>query len=162
MTGGSAGFSVTKTEDTARCNYCFSASITYALSHPSASETFRWVAKESYASGARSGEACVTKWFKYGHYFEETFFNEDIKAIEKAIDIVSQFNQSNTIDNNIEVNRAEVWTFTDSSVSWSGRKSLMDTYIVHWVKFNSNSGWTDDSTLWGEDMQPILQWSYFN
>ena len=164
VNGGSSGSSQSQKRrrlDTARCNNSSSASFTnYALSHPFASGTFRWVAKGSYTTGARSGEACVTKWFKSGHHFEKTFFNEDIKAVEKAIDIVSQFNQSNIIDKTIKVNRAEVWTFTDSSGSWSGRKSLTEPYIADWVKFNSNSGWADDSTIWGEVMQALSHFSY--
>lgn len=56
--------------------------------NPFASGAFRWVAKGVYTSGARSDHACVLKWFKTGAVFEDDYFALDIKAVDRALEIV--------------------------------------------------------------------------
>ncbi|RSL83082.1 hypothetical protein CEP51_004713 [Fusarium floridanum] len=70
----------------------------YALENPFAQGSFRWVAKGSYSSGTRQGQACVVKWFKTGAVFEADYFTLDIKAVDKALEIVNRFNELNMID----------------------------------------------------------------
>jgi hypothetical protein len=156
----SAGIQKRMRLDTARNNISSKAQFnTYDLNHPFAEGAFRWVAKGTYTEGDRRGEACVCKWFKKGHHFEESYFREDVKAVEKAIDIIQQFNQSGLINKHIRINRAAVWTFQPGSI-WSGRKVLQEPFIENWVKFNSNTGWADDSTNYGEVMQALSHFSY--
>ncbi|KAK4149181.1 kinase-like domain-containing protein [Chaetomidium leptoderma] len=132
-----------------------------ALQNPFASGTFRWVAKGTYTSGGRQGEACVGKWFKTGAVFEEDYFSLDIKATNKALDIVNRFNQLNIVDKPVKINVPGVWTFRDGGLSgWAGRKCLCEPFIQNYQKFNSNSGWTDESGAWSRAMQALSHFSY--
>ncbi|KAE8343271.1 hypothetical protein BDV24DRAFT_173014 [Aspergillus arachidicola] len=76
--------------DSGRYNNSNKGSVpTSALENPFAQGAFRWVAKGSYTSGSRSGEACVVKWFKTGAVFSDDYFTLDIKAVDKALEIVN-------------------------------------------------------------------------
>lgn len=102
----------------------------YDLENPFAQGAFRWVAKGTYASGPRQNEASVVKWFKSGAVFSDTFFTLDIKAVDKALEIVEKFNQRDIIDKIIKVNIAAVWQFTDdSSDDWAGQHCLCEPFI---------------------------------
>ncbi|KAK5991731.1 Alpha-protein kinase 1 [Cladobotryum mycophilum] len=145
-----------------RYNNSRSASIPHAaLNDPFAQGTFRWVAKGNYTSGPRQGQACVAKWFKSGAVFSDTYFTLDIKAVDKSLEIVDKFNESNIIDKAIKVNIPGVWYFMDdSSEEWSGQRFLCEPFIQNYQKFNSNSGWNDSSIAWGEAMQALSHFSY--
>ncbi|KAI9162896.1 Metallocarboxypeptidase A [Paramyrothecium foliicola] len=132
----------------------------YALENPFAEGTYRWVAKGKYTSGPRQGQACVTKWFKTGVVFEEDYFELDIKAIDKATEIVNRFNDLRMINKAIKINVATVWEFSPQSGEWSGSKNLREPFIRNYQKFNSNSGWFDDSGALGEIMQALSHFSY--
>ncbi|THC87548.1 hypothetical protein EYZ11_013006 [Aspergillus tanneri] len=122
---------------------------------------FRWVAKGSYTSGPRKGEACVVKWFKTGAVFSNDYFTLDIKAVDKALEIVNRFNQLNIINKVVKINVPEVWYFTDkSNDEWAGQRHLCEPFIKNYQKFNSNTGWNDDSMAWGEVMQALSHFSY--
>jgi len=97
---------------------------------------FRNVYKGEYVEGRRAGQPCVCKVFKTGSVFEDTFFRDDIKAVEKTVALVNQWNAAGRVDKTIQVNMAEVWTFRDNK-----EKNLVEPFIHNWQKFNSNSGW---------------------
>jgi hypothetical protein len=103
----------------------------------------------------------VTKWFKTGTVFSADYFTLDIKAVNKALEIVNLFNQLGVIKQVIKINVAEVWTFDDDGdEDWAGARSLTEPFIEDYEKFNSNSGWTDDSEGWPEVMQALSHFSY--
>ncbi len=68
------------------------------------------MAKGQYTEGTRAGEPCVCKWFKTGHVVEASFFDLDIKAMDKAHDLVKEWNSWRMIDKIVKVNIPQVWT----------------------------------------------------
>ena len=147
--------------DSGRYNNASEATFTSsALANPFASGAFRWVAKGTYTRGDRAGQACVTKWFKTGTVFEEDYFTLDIKAVDKALEIISRFNQLNIVSKPIRVNVPEVWTFQPNAGDWAGAKNLQEPFIQNYQKFNSNSGWTDTTRQWARIMQAVSHFSY--
>jgi len=148
--------------DSGRYNDSSRAMYTYnALTYPFAAGAFRWVAKGKYTSGNRAGQASVCKWFKSGTVFEEDYFTLDIKAVDKALDIVNRFNQLNVVSKTIKVNVPEVWEFNrDCSGEWAGSKTLSEPFIANYQKFNSNTGWTDTRRNWAKAMQALSHFSY--
>ncbi|KAE8547809.1 hypothetical protein EYB25_009602 [Talaromyces marneffei] len=131
------------------------------LNKPFAQGTFRWVAKGKYLSGPRKGQRCVAKWFKNGAVFSDDFFCLDIKAVDKALEIVDRFNQLHIINKVIKINMPAVWRFDDDcEEDWAGQMALCEPYIHNYQKWNSNNGWHDDSTEWGKVMQAISHFSY--
>lgn len=148
--------------DGGRYNKSNSATVLfYDLENPFAEGAFRWVAAGSYTSGPRKGQASVVKWFKTGAVFSDDYFTLDIKAVDKALEIVNRFNQLNIINKVIKINVPEVWYFTDDgSDEWSGQRHLCEPFIENYEKFNSNTGWNDDSTSWGEVLQALSHFSY--
>ena len=131
----------------------------YDLDHPFAEGGFRWVAKGKYTEGARAGEDSVCKWFKTGSVFEEEFYQTDIRAVDKALHLVDDWNGRNLIDKVIRVNVPAVWTF-DPGCSRAGQKVLSEPFIHNYQKFNSNSGWADDETPWPRVMQALSHFTY--
>jgi len=156
------GKTVNRAEQTARRNDATEATFAhYDLDHPFAEGGFRWVAKGRYVAGHRTGQPCVCKWFKTGAVFETTFFDLDIKAMNKALEIIQQWNRNNYINKLVQINIPEVWTFAHtSSNGWAGRKCLQEPYIENYQKFNSNTGWADDTTPWPRVMQALSHFSY--
>jgi len=148
--------------ETARKNDATEATFTaHDLDNPFAEGNFRWVAKGEYTCGQREGEPCVCKWFKSGGVFEKEFFSLDIKAVEKATDLIREWNAAGVVDKVVRMNVPEVWTFKkDSGEHWAGRKVLQEPFIENWEKFNSNTGWTDDDMPWGRVMQALSHFSY--
>ena len=128
------------------------------LMNPFAEGAFRLVAKGKYVSGPRSGQTCIAKWFKTGAVFSAVYFSLDIKASDKALEIVNKFNQLNIVNKMVKINAPEVWTFKHGH--WAGRKVLSEPFIQNYQKFNSNSGWNDDSMTWGKVMQALSHFSY--
>lgn len=130
-----------------------------ALDYPFAQGAFRWVAKGTYTDGLRAGQACVCKWFKTGHVMESTFFDLDIKAMNKALDLVKEWNSRKYVNEVIRVNIPEVWEFTPGS-RYAGHKVLQEPFIENYQKFNSNTGWADSKTAWPQLMQALSHFSY--
>jgi hypothetical protein len=150
----------TQPSQTARRNESSNATFPHAaLRNPFAQGAFRWVAKGSYTDGPRNGQACVCKWFKTGHVMESVFFDLDIKAMHKALDIVEQWNSHGYINQTIKVNMPAVWEFTAGSID-AGKKVLQEPFIEKYQKFNSNTGWADSSTSWPQVMQALSHFSY--
>lgn len=148
--------------DNGRYNSSSEASFTYyGLAHPFASGAFRWVAKGRYTSGERQGQVCVTKWFKTGSVFSDDYFTLDIKAVDKALEMVNRFNQLGIVNQKVKINIPEVWTFTDDCTDeWTGQMTLIEPFIDNYQKFNSNTGWSDKSRAWSEVMQALSHFSY--
>lgn len=149
--------------DAARRNHSTRASFTqYALNNPFAQGAFRWVAKGAYTEGPRNGEACVCKWFKTGGVMESSYFKDDIKAVEKALDLVREWNSAGTIDKPIRLNKPEVWVFDDfASRGWAGQKVLQEPFIENFQKWNSNTGYTLGlHRQWPRVMQALSHFSY--
>lgn len=146
---------------TARTNDATEASFSdWDLEHPFAEGAFRWVAKGVYTAGPRRGEPCVCKWFKNsGLSYEEKYFQHDIKAVDKAMELISQWNQARIVDRRIQMNRPEVWTFKRGS-TFAKRKVLQEPHIHNWQKFNSNSGWALEGEGWPQIMQALSHYSY--
>ena len=126
-----------------------------ALDNPFSAGSFRWVARGNYEGGSRNGQACVLKWFKTGEVFEADYFTIDIKASGKALEIVNYFNQLNVVDKMVKINVPAVWTFDEFSGHRSGQKALCEPFIQNYQKFNSNTGWTDESRPWARAMQAL-------
>ncbi|KAI1412242.1 kinase-like protein [Hypoxylon sp. FL1857] len=142
--------------DSGRYNISDSATFsTYQLDNPFSQGAFRWVAKGTYTSGPREGQTCVGKWFKTGAVFEDDYFTLDIKAVDKALEIINFFNQLNIVDKPVKINVPGIWSCTAT-----GQRQLIEPFIQNYQKFNSNTGWADDSTSWGEVMQAISHFSY--
>ncbi|KAH6628427.1 kinase-like domain-containing protein [Chaetomium tenue] len=129
------------------------------LENPFASGAFRWVARGVYTSGARSGQACVLKWFKTGVVFEDEYFALDIKAVDKALEIVNRFNELNMVNKTVKINVPAVWVF-QKTCSRAGQKALVEPFIQNYKKFNSNTGWMDDWGQWPQVMQALSHFSY--
>ncbi|KAI4859329.1 kinase-like protein [Hypoxylon rubiginosum] len=147
--------------DSGRYNISSSATIPNSeLNSPFAEGAFRWVAKGTYTSGSRSGQTCVAKFFKTGAVFEADYFTLDIKAVNKALEIVNRFNELNIVNKSVKINVPAVWTFDDNSGEWAGQRMLIEPFIQNYQKFNSNTGWTDESKTWGEVMQALSHFSY--
>lgn len=146
--------------ETARENMSSQAVFTSEdLDSPFASGAFRWVAKGKYTNGPRNGEKCVCKWFKSGVVYESTYYEKDVKAIAKAMEIIREFNNSGIIDEQVQLNQADVWTFREGS-KWDGHKVLQEPFIKRWQKFNSNTGWCNGREGWPEKMQALSHFSY--
>ncbi len=145
---------------TARRNNATEATFNqYDLDHPFAEGGFRWVAKGKYIQGTRTGEACVCKWFKSGHVNQATFFDLDIKAMNKAHDLIREWNGRNLMNALVKLNIPEVWTFKPGS-RLAGKKVLQEPFIANYQKFNSNTGWADNETPWPRVMQALSHFSY--
>lgn len=166
--GGGAGTdppaqSSSRADQTARRNNATGATFTdNDLTHPFAQGGFRWVAKGTYTNGVRNGEPCVCKWFKSGHVDQASFFDLDIKAMDKAHDLVREWNNRNLINKLVMVNIPEVWTFISSGGMGHliGKRYLQEPFINNYQKFNSNTGWADSETPWPRVMQALSHFSY--
>ncbi len=133
----------------------------YELDNPFASGAFRWVAKGVYTEGNRAGEECVCKWFKTGGVMESHFYDTDLAACNQAIQLITKWNAKSLIDRMIKINLPEVWTFdSNSGRNWAGRKVLQEPFIEEYQKFNSNTGWSDDSLPWHRVMQALSHFTY--
>lgn len=114
-----------------------------------------------YGSGPRWGKPCVIKWFKSGAALADIFFTLDVRAVDLTLEIVEDFNDRILAEKNIKVNIPAIWTAAhDSSSPWAGQNVLCEPFIQGYQKFNSNTGWNDTSTVWGEVMQALSHFSY--
>ena len=147
---------------TARQNNSSKAAFTSeALTYPFAQGAFRWVARGRYTEGTRAGEECVCKWFKTGGVVESHFFDTDIATVEEAVRLITKWNARGVVNKMVQVNRPEVWTFDQySGAQWAGKKVLQEPFIQNYQKFNSNTGWSDDTLPWPRVMQALSHFSY--
>ncbi|CAP60193.1 uncharacterized protein PODANS_1_5070 [Podospora anserina S mat+] len=146
--------------DSGRYNRANEAKFTQnSMANPFVQGAFRWVAKGAYVDGGRQGQACVCKWFKAGGTMDSDYFTLDIKSVDKALEIINHFNQLNILNKTVKVNVPEVWVWGGNN-SRAGQKSLVEPFIQNYKKFNSNSGWTDESKPWALAMQALSHFSY--
>jgi len=118
--------------------------------------TFKLVYKGSYTRGPRKNQACVSKLFKSGSVYEDSFFATELDVISAAMNIVEKFNQEQFIDRHIFLNEPTVWEYEHD-----GQRNLVEPFIKDFQKFNSNSGWRDDDgTPWNLVMQALSHFSY--
>ncbi len=90
--------------------------------------------------------------------FENAHWQHDVDVVEKALDIVTRFNEGTFVDKPIKVNRATVWMGIESYNK--GQRYLVEPFIEHWQKWNSNSGWAFNSDEWSEIMQALSHFSF--
>lgn len=128
------------------------------LANPFAEGAFRFVAKGVYTFGERQGQANVAKWFKSGAVFSQDYFTLDIKAVDKALEIVNRFNQLDIVDKQVRVNIPQVCVCMLGP--WAGQLLLVEPFIQNYQKFNSNTGWCDDHAAWSQVMQALSHFSY--
>ncbi len=122
--------------------------------------TVKNVYKGKYLIGERAGEECVFKSFKSGSVFEDFYFQEELKMIEKAHEIINNFNKNKIIRQTILLNKPEIWTFSPGSTR-EGEKVLVEPMISNFKKFNSSTGWTPEkSSYWIKKMQALSHYSY--
>lgn len=118
---------------------------------------FRYVYRGKYDQGERVGEECVRKEFKTGCVYESSFFQNDIKAVRQAAEIVKKFNALKILNKPIYVNEPEVWV-GDSGCSLAGQRMLVEPMIKgEYFKFNSNTGYAAADS---EAMQALSHFSY--
>ena len=129
------------------------------IQHNFAQGAHRIVHKCKYTAGDRKGQLAVCKVFKKGAVFEQKYFQEDIRAVDKAIEIACAFNlwlhenrDGTSGVGKIFVNRADVWEFTETK-----ENNLTEPFIANYEKFNSNSGAADNKHAL---MQALSHFSY--
>lgn len=121
---------------------------------------FKNVYKGEYTKGQRAGEACVGKMFKSGSVFAASFFDAELRVVEKALEINASFNRDEIINKRIWFNNPSVWTFLKGS-GREGEKVLVEPMIENFEKFNSNTGWTpEQSSPWIQVMQALSHYSF--
>ena len=97
------------------------------LDSPFAQGAFRWCAKGTYTEGERKGESCVIKWFKDKSNLSEEFFKDDIDAVDKALELIRQFNAAGITGKTVRLNIPTVWTWC--SGRRIGQKNLCEPFI---------------------------------
>jgi len=132
---------------------------------------FRWVHKGLYTinpaipfddGGPQNGQLCVLKEFKSGSVYEDSFFQNDIKAVDKAGAIITAFNVhfANRYapgKKTIMLNRPAVWQEVYPDSTGKHKKKLVEPMLEgEFLKFNSNSGYTNGA----EFMQALSHYSY--
>ena len=137
-----------------------SSKATLKLEYVFAEGAFKNVHEGSYVGGPRNGQRCVGKIFKSGSVFKESFFDAELKVVEKALEIINQFNDDRIINKSIWLNKPTVWTFDEWS-DRSGEKVLVEPMISNFEKFNSNTAWTpQQSSPWIDVMQALSHYSF--
>lgn len=116
------------------------------------------MAKGTHTSGPRFGQPSVHKWFKSGSVFSDDFFTLDIKAVDKALELIDKFNELGVVGKFIKLNIPTVWEFVEGHRE--GEKILVEPFIRDYQKFNRNSGWTNDGDGWAGVMQALSRFSY--
>ncbi|KAF8979197.1 hypothetical protein BGZ46_005706 [Entomortierella lignicola] len=117
---------------------------------------FKMVYKGKYTEGSRTGQDCVCKVFISGSVYEKSFFQHEMDVVSKATDIVRGFNALGALDKKIIINQPEIWQFQYGDQALN----LIEPMIDNFEKFNSNSGWVQNTTPWGKAMQALTHFSY--
>jgi hypothetical protein len=118
---------------------------------PWQSGSFRNVYRARYCGGPRHGQYAVVKMFQSDHKSNEDWLNSsEEKVTEKAISLVSKFNEKGIIGDRIMVNECAIWD-----------GDRVEPFIHHYRKFNSNSGWASrDSSQLNRVMQALSHFTY--
>lgn len=132
-----------------------------ALSRPFGQGSFRVAALGKYTQGPRKGRACVGKWFITGHVHESVYFDHDMRAVEKAAQIVTIFNSKNYVRGGIRVNIPQVWEFARQGRQMPARRILVEPYLRGFEKWNSNARPAGNTrSEWWPIMQALSHFSY--
>lgn len=123
------------------------------LERPFARGTTRRAAKGIYTSGTRRGQYCVVKWPLSGHTSCSNRFHHDLEIVDRALEIINEFNAARVIAEPIRLNIPEVWNIDDCKV-------LIEPFIENMRKYNSNSGWFRSGSGWVRVMQALSHFSY--
>ncbi|KAF9111039.1 hypothetical protein BGX27_005474 [Mortierella sp. AM989] len=118
--------------------------------------TFKRVYQGEYVKGSRVGQPCVCKVFISGSVYEHSYFQHEMDVVRKATEIVRKFNELGLVNKKIIVNQPEIWV----SEGRDKELALIEPMIDNFEKFNSNSGWIQDTTVWGQVMQALAHFSY--
>jgi len=102
--------------------------------------------------------ACVDCSFHTGSVYEDAYWAKDVAVVEKALDIVKMWNEAAIIGAPVKVNRAEVWI--GITANNKGQKFLVEPFIEHWQKWNSNSGWALKEDGYSQVMQALSHFSF--
>ena len=122
-----------------------------------ASGAHRHVYQGFYTKGPRKGQGAVKKEFKTGSVFENSFFNEDIKATRAAQSMIGAFN---TLQNRKKVylNEPKVWKSVQPDSAGRHAKCLVEPLIQgEYHKFNSNTAYIVEDF---HTMQALSHFSY--
>lgn len=123
--------------------------------------SFRLVYKTFYRSGPAKGQKAVRKTLKSGTVFSAQPYEVDLRTSAKALTFIDAFNNAGLIDERIKINVPEVWKAVDHfNERGDPMRCIVEPFIEGYEKFNSNSGWNDVSTGWGEAMQALSHFSY--
>jgi hypothetical protein len=69
--------------------------------------------------------------------------------VDKALEILSQWNRGPFITNTIRLNKPEIW-----KVEGTGQRVMVEPFIENYKKFNSNTGWVNpEDSSWIELFQ---------
>lgn len=103
----------------------------------------------------------MSKEFKTGSVYEKHYFHEELEIIRRTQEIVDDFHTASIIPGReIIVNTPAIWTYENSAGTKAGHKSLVEPMIENFEKFNSNTGWTGQETVWNDAMQALSHFSY--
>ncbi|RYP79084.1 hypothetical protein DL771_000062 [Monosporascus sp. 5C6A] len=121
-----------------------------------ASGNFKNVKRGEYTAGDRIGQECVAKEFKTGSVFEDHYFKEELAIIDRTQKIIDSWHDAGIINRTIVLNTPEIWEY-----EYTGHKVLVEPIIKNFEKFNSNTGWADNTGgAWSEAMQALSHFSY--
>lgn len=119
--------------------------------------SFRYCCYGTFRGGPRTGQQAVAKWFKPEYYYmEDSFFQTDENAVDRAILLISQFNNAGITDKIIRLNKGEIW-----SGGPNGTQFLVEPYIENFEKFNSNTGWVHRRVRHSDTIQILQALSHF-
>lgn len=119
---------------------------------PYARGCMRNVARGRYTSGPRKGQRCVVKWF-HSNLNEASALKYDLKILAKTRQVVRNFNRERVIRQRVSLNSPAVSRHRS-------RRVLVEPFLHGYRKWNSNSGWTDTSSAWGQVMQALSHYSF--
>lgn len=118
--------------------------------------TFKVCRKATYQDGHRRGETAIVKQFKTGSPFEDKFFQEELNIVREAEKIVAAFNETGVLGRRgVRVNIPNIARAYNSGVHY-----LIEPFIEGFKKFNSNTGWADNSCEAAQAMQALSHFSY--
>ncbi|KAF9111038.1 hypothetical protein BGX27_005473, partial [Mortierella sp. AM989] len=117
---------------------------------------FKKVHKGTYTEGERTGQSCVCKIFISGSVYKHSYFQHEMDVVQKATEIVRMYNELGLVNKKIIINQPGIWVFEGRD----NELALIEPMIDNFEKFNSNSGWTQDTTSWGQVMQALTHFSY--
>lgn len=131
-----------------------------ALVEPFDEGAFRWVALGHYIDEeGQSGRTCVAKWLKDEWPTSGDAYRGDLRCVRRALQFVRAFNATKLIDVHLKVIVPQLARFPRHSVL-PGIVHLREPFLDNYDKWNSNSGWYDATTRFGEAMQALSHFSY--